>query len=106
MIDWGKFTPEFYSEKHQQAVLVFNVAFENEIDRERVLEYVFHKILWGNKQLPEGTLQSIELDLRGQKVSFSIQDKWRENLLQRLNCLLYTSPSPRDQRGSRMPSSA
>ena len=42
-----------------------------------------------------------------------------ENLLQKLiksdrwnlkdmakNCLLYTSPSPRDQRGSRMPSSA
>ena len=30
------------------------------------------------------------------------------NLLQRLDyiCLLYTSPSPRDQRGSRMPSSA
>ena len=28
-------------------------------------------------------------------------------LRQRLgNCLLYTSPSPRDQRGSRMPSSA
>ena len=26
--------------------------------------------------------------------------------LQRENCLLYTSPSPRDQRGSRMPSSA
>ena len=25
---------------------------------------------------------------------------------QPLNCLLYTSPSPRDQRGSRMPSSA
>ena len=27
-------------------------------------------------------------------------------LAQALNCLLYTSPSPRDQRGSRMPSSA
>ena len=25
---------------------------------------------------------------------------------ERMNCLLYTSPSPRDQRGSRMPSSA
>ena len=25
---------------------------------------------------------------------------------QLINCLLYTSPSPRDQRGSRMPSSA
>ena len=28
------------------------------------------------------------------------------NWEQRLSCLLYTSPSPRDQRGSRMPSSA
>ena len=26
--------------------------------------------------------------------------------VQNMNCLLYTSPSPRDQRGSRMPSSA
>ena len=29
---------------------------------------------------------------------------WVMNALE--NCLLYTSPSPRDQRGSRMPSSA
>ena len=28
------------------------------------------------------------------------------DLLKDLTCLLYTSPSPRDQRGSRMPSSA
>ena len=32
---------------------------------------------------------------------------WTEgNKLLRIGCLLYTSPSPRDQRGSRMPSSA
>ena len=30
----------------------------------------------------------------------------RETLQNLLSCLLYTSPSPRDQRGSRMPSSA
>ena len=29
-----------------------------------------------------------------------------EKLIKYLACLLYTSPSPRDQRGSRMPSSA
>ena len=29
-----------------------------------------------------------------------------KNLAKLMNCLLYTSPSPRDQRGSRMPSSA
>ena len=37
--------------------------------------------------------------------------KYRKTLVERINrnkntCLLYTSPSPRDQRGSRMPSSA
>ena len=30
----------------------------------------------------------------------------REKAEEDKNCLLYTSPSPRDQRGSRMPSSA
>ena len=40
------------------------------------------------------------------------QDKRRylaegiETIAERITCLLYTSPSPRDQRGSRMPSSA
>ena len=29
-----------------------------------------------------------------------------EENAERMDCLLYTSPSPRDQRGSRMPSSA
>ena len=33
-------------------------------------------------------------------------DKFRKKKEQIKNCLLYTSPSPRDQRGSRMPSSA
>ena len=59
------------------------------------------------------------------KLSFGLED-WQMGLLggpafavlytflgipiaraaERYNCLLYTSPSPRDQRGSRMPSSA
>ena len=33
-------------------------------------------------------------------------DPWIEFELGLYSCLLYTSPSPRDQRGSRMPSSA
>ena len=43
-------------------------------------------------------------------VGFMMNEFEPEGLLQRLDqaedCLLYTSPSPRDQRGSRMPSSA
>ena len=37
-------------------------------------------------------------------VDWSAMEKKTKDLLS--NCLLYTSPSPRDQRGSRMPSSA
>ena len=35
---------------------------------------------------------------------FRHENHWQSS--QKKNCLLYTSPSPRDQRGSRMPSSA
>ena len=39
-------------------------------------------------------------DTPGQMVERYIEEAKKKN------CLLYTSPSPRDQRGSRMPSSA
>ena len=38
-------------------------------------------------------------------VQYLAQELWEEDYPSR-RCLLYTSPSPRDQRGSRMPSSA
>ena len=41
----------------------------------------------------------------GVEVKLETSDKW-EIKNDHYSCLLYTSPSPRDQRGSRMPSSA
>ena len=35
-----------------------------------------------------------------------IERRWKVVVRECMICLLYTSPSPRDQRGSRMPSSA
>ena len=44
--------------------------------------------------------QGIEFEVR-------LEGRWRDEQFERFEfCLLYTSPSPRDQRGSRMPSSA
>ena len=61
---------------------------------------------------------TIELGMAGETLVSSL-NRESEHMLERLNtsgsetvdqltkiCLLYTSPSPRDQRGSRMPSSA
>ena len=39
-------------------------------------------------------------------IGLFIYDKRRKRVDIYYSCLLYTSPSPRDQRGSRMPSSA
>ena len=57
-------------------------------------------------QLPEPfdrAWRSVGLSL--DRVNFTVEDRDRAQGLYYV-CLLYTSPSPRDQRGSRMPSSA
>jgi Holliday junction resolvasome RuvABC ATP-dependent DNA helicase subunit len=49
----------------------------------------------------------IEGSLRPQTLAEYIgQEKAKSNLKIYIDCLLYTSPSPRDQKKSRMPSSA
>ena len=74
---------------------------------------------------PYGTIRAQVIDLQGNAVGGAVSNNdWRlvvdnENLVFQhydatannnagayITCLLYTSPSPRDQRGSRMPSSA
>ena len=47
---------------------------------------------------PENSSISYSCDMRYRGQAFELTTPWP--------CLLYTSPSPRDQRGSRMPSSA
>ena len=55
-----------------------------------------------------GAMQEEEGDFEGMKGKILEEAKkhFKPEFLNRLDCLLYTSPSPRDQRGSRMPSSA
>ena len=52
----------------------------------------------------QNTVETIRksLDLLRQRMDYDTA----QHRMEEFNCLLYTSPSPRDQRGSRMPSSA
>ena len=52
--------------------------------------------------LPNAQFAHLDKDLAGEKIGDDGVFRGRHPL----PCLLYTSPSPRDQRGSRMPSSA
>ena len=62
-----------------------------------------------NKFLDAEIVLLASKDSKGKKVNFRKRDYVIEDLAEydfSDTCLLYTSPSPRDQRGSRMPSSA
>ena len=53
------------------------------------------------------SLQSVLKEITGVEFSTSEEySEWFRKNEANITCLLYTSPSPRDQRGSRMPSSA
>ena len=100
--------------------LVLKVHFE----AKRHYENGFHIFLIGHKGHPEvdGTMGQIpkssitllenEKDIKElnnndyEKVALITQTTLSVDDTAKLICLLYTSPSPRDQRGSRMPSSA
>ena len=64
--------------------------------------------------LDSSLITSMQLEHEGEQLGFLEQDVLRTSVTHSYNnrwasiipCLLYTSPSPRDQRGSRMPSSA
>ena len=51
-------------------------------------------------------LQSGRKELRKNLAGPKIMSWYQRPIGKDIDCLLYTSPSPRDQRGSRMPSSA
>ena len=56
--------------------------------------------------LPAGFMENAETMREGAAREVYEETLASIELLQPYTCLLYTSPSPRDQRGSRMPSSA
>ena len=56
--------------------------------------------------VPVGTLDPNQIHIPGIFVQRIFQGEHYEKRIEQRTCLLYTSPSPRDQRGSRMPSSA
>ena len=81
----------------------------------RSIEDGMRKYLLGDERLPSVTsiLQATKseedkaaLENWKQRVGYKEANKIKTEASSRGTCLLYTSPSPRDQRGTRMPSSA
>ena len=92
-------------EMYQFAKGVQADTFKNENHYDKVrLDYLENK---NNRTITETQLGQIELnDLSGANIIENLQSEFKSSKINKEICLLYTSPSPRDQRGSRMPSSA
>ena len=79
-----------------------------ELDALRAKAQEDHRAL--RKRISRVSDDAIDLILRDARSHYAWTDKpIPDGLLEEIydiTCLLYTSPSPRDQRGSRMPSSA
>ena len=75
-----------------------NKFAEQRVEEQKALNAALKKGLITQEQFEAADRASLKRQQRGPQLS-------GQALLQR-GCLLYTSPSPRDQRGSRMPSSA
>ena len=81
-------------------------------EQEQIFKYIELKLQSFDK-LEQAAKSQISLlrERRTALISAAVTGKidvrdWQEPASHPTNCLLYTSPSPRDQRGSRMPSSA
>ena len=71
-------------------------------------DYEYFDARWGANALPLGYTPGIYNNPNHRSIGIELLGKGKDtkNSNEYTNCLLYTSPSPRDQRGSRMPSSA
>ena len=74
-----------------------------EIDNNPVIEQKIQNLsITIRNYFKDKNIRIKNLKILGQKLSFSVDENFKQTIL----CLLYTSPSPRDRYGSRMPSSA
>ena len=84
-------------------------SLDNIIDKatreiQKYMKVIFDKVLdYTMKTLNEGLTKVVSALPISMRANFS---DMKEEMTKNIICLLYTSPSPRDQRGSRMPSSA
>ena len=60
----------------------------------------------GRNAAVKGTVEVLSQEQEQARLAIIKEPVFLNDFVTSIDCLLYTSPSPRDQRGSRMPSSA
>ena len=73
--------------------------------RERLRQIMAAEVIKTSKDTNHSTQPETKIE-KEQEQDLVVKEKEKEFFTKGSDCLLYTSPSPRDQRGSRMPSSA
>lgn len=66
--DWGPAIPEFVNKNENTVLHVFNHKFSKREDLKRNLDFIFGRLQFFQKHLPEGMKQKIIFDDRGQNI--------------------------------------
>ena len=84
VLDWGGVTPEIFDEKTNTAVHIVNHNLELKENIQRSINFLIVRIRWFNHHLPEGVLQKIIIDARGQGITYESLKKMKAAILSKL----------------------
>ncbi len=90
-LNWGTVTPEFYNEKKNSAVHIFNHCLEGEVNIIRSLKFAIGRIEWFNTCLPKKCSHEVVFDDRGQSINDSERIRISEYLSKLASCVKFSS---------------
>jgi hypothetical protein len=93
-MEWGPATVELYSSERKLAVHVFNHDLTSEEAVRKSLRFAIARVRWFSKQLPEGTMQAIRFDDRGQALANTARETIKSVLASYLVGVTFASERP------------
>ncbi len=83
-LDWGPAIPEF-SNFENEAIHILNHRFVQREDLKRNLDFIFARLNYFKKHLPEGMSQKVIFDDRGQNIPVELAQQFAFIISQKAN---------------------
>jgi hypothetical protein len=79
-LDWGQGTVEVFQAEKKIALHVINHDLTSSENRSRTLRFLHARIRWFASNLPQGSVQAVRFDDRGQKLASGLRQEIKAEL--------------------------